>query len=373
MLLKKSAYTRLLFFYASYLWFGSFSKSILPTYFLQQNLSLEQIILGITAVIGGQLLVLLTVRSLSSRVSWKLALVSTITYILLIINIISPLQFYIASAISGFALFFFFMFYNIIHFEKGKQVNIGRNSAIMFSVMPLIGMTAPLLAGVLAEVNINLVWIGSGIFFLLALSQVDKQPNFRVQYKVRSVLKEIKAIRSLLFIEGVWEALVIGVIPVYTLHFIKTPLHFGTFLSYLALVGIIANMSLGKLTDKLQKRVVFLYPLSLILAITTGLMFWGANNLVLWLVLVGIVQFLLPLFWNITTAMVVDTYKNLRKAIPGREITLAAGRLLGLLLAYGSFSIQQPNYIFWVLAGVMLLYALNLYWKTRITQKYSFM
>lgn len=373
MFLRKSTYTRLLIFYASYLWFDSFSKSILPTHFLQQNLSLEQIILGTAVFIGGQLFVLLTLKNLSSRVSWKLALVSIITYILLIINIVTPVQFYIASAFNGFALFFFFMFYNIIHFEKSEQAKVGRNSAIMFSIVPLIGMTAPLLSGALAEVNMNLVWLGSGIFFFLALLQVDKQPNFQVKYKVRDVLNEIKAVRSLLFLEGVWEALVFGVIPVYTLHFIKTPLFYGVFLSYLALLGIIANMSLGKLTDKLQKRVIFLYPLSIILAITTGLMFWGVNNLAFWLVLVGIIKFVLPLFWNITTALVIDTYKNLKKAIPGREIVLAMGRLSGLLLAYASFFIEQPSYIFWILAGAMFLYALNLYWKTRVTQKYSFL
>ena len=93
-----------------------------------------------------------------------------------------------------------------------------------------------------------------------------------------------------------------------------------------------------------------------------------------WIILSGLIQFLIPLFWNTSTAMVIDAHPNLKLAIPGREMMLASGRFLGLLAVYVSFLLEaQPVYIFILLGIVMLLYPLNLFWNVKIKKEYSYL
>jgi len=208
-------------FYISYLWFTTFSNAILPTHFLQQGLTLSQIMIGSFLSNAGQTFLLLTVKKLSSKVAWRLAILSWLFYLLLIITIHSAVQFYIASVISGFTVYLFFVFYNIAHFEKTPQANRGHGSALMFAVPTFIGVIAPLIAGYVTQTNIVFLWLISLISFFVALFMVNFQENFEIHYTIIAALKEIKATRTLIFIEGIWEALVFGIIPIYTLFFIK--------------------------------------------------------------------------------------------------------------------------------------------------------
>lgn len=360
-------------FYTSYIWFIIFSTSIFPTHFLAQQLSLQQMLLGVVLKFVAQIILLLTLTTFTSRISWRLALVSSLISIFLSISIKSSFQFYIAAVIGGFAMFFFYTFYNIAHFMNSPQEKKGHSSALMFIVPSFIGIFAPLLAGYIAQENLIFLWIVSLVSFAIAFYLVRFQENFQLSYTVGEAIREIKTTRVFLFLEGIWEAVPFGIIPIYTLYFIQTPLKYGMFLSYLAVVSIIANFASGKITDKLQKRIVFLYPLTIIMACTTLLFAVVKSNLVSWLVLTGIVQFFLPLFWNVSTAMVIDSHSNLQRAIPGREIILAMGRILGLSLAFISFSVEKsPHYIFIILGLILFLYPIQLFWNTNVAKTHSY-
>lgn len=369
----KTPFAKLFIFFIVYLWFKTFSGAVLPTHYLKQGLSLSMMMGGSVSLFIGQIVVLLIFKKLSARKSYLLALFTSCISLLLVVKINFPWQYYLASAFGGASIFFYFVFYNIAYFENTPKGKIGVNSALMFSVITILSILAPLLAGVLAEISMNLVWAFSAIFILPALFLAFSQKDFTISYTIKASLLEIKATRVLIFLEGIWEALVFGIIPIYTLYFITTPLGYGTYLAYLSLIGILANLILGKLTDRLQKRVVFLYPLTVTMAIVTFLFVFVQNNLSWWLILTAAIQLLLPLFWNITTAMVVDVHPNLRMSIPGRELVLAAGRVLGLFLALISFSWEKtPFWIYFVLGGVLLLFPVVLYRNTKI-KKYQYL
>ncbi|MFH1971490.1 MAG: hypothetical protein ABIJ05_03865 [Patescibacteria group bacterium] len=361
-------------FYISYVWFTTFGTSVLPAHLLAQHLSFQQLMFGTVLKFMAQIILLVTLTTFTSRISWRLALISVFVYILLSISIFNVSQFYIASFINGFALFFFFVFYNIAHFKNTPQEKRGHNSALMFIAPSLIGIFAPLLAGYIAQVNLVFLWIISLVSFSISFYLIRLQENFQISYKIKTAIKEIKATRIFIFVEGVWEAMVFGVIPIYTLYFIKTPLKYGAFLSYLAFVSIIANFILGKVTDRLHKKTIFLYPITIILACTTILFVTVKTNLGSWIILTGIIQFLLPLFWNISTAMIIDTHSNLQLAIPGREFLLAAGRILGLSIAFISFTFEKsPHYIFIILGLILFLYPIMLFWNTKVSKNYSYL
>ena len=72
--------------------------------------------------------------------------------------------------------------------------------------------------------------------------------------------------------------------------------------------------------------------------------------------------------------MVVDLSPNLRLAIPGRELVLVVGRIVGLSLVLLSFIYEQkPFIIFPILGIVMLLYPLSLLWSSKIRRKYRYL
>lgn len=372
--MTKSPYYNLILFYAIYLLFGSFSTSILPTYFLEQGLTLNEMMLGKMIFFGGQLILLFTLKNLFAKFSWRMALVTSIVYIFLIINLQSLIPFYIGQFINGMSLFFFFVFYNIAHFGLTPKDKTGNSSALMFILPSLIGIFAPLVAGYLAQINIAFIWIISTLLFAICYYLVKSQSDFRVVYSIKESLAEIKSTRIFILLEGLWEALPFGIIPIYTLFFIKDPLPFGAYIAYLSLVSIIANFLLGRFSDKIRKRIVFLYPITITIAITTFLFPISTNSLFLWVILTSVLQLLIPIFWSISTAFVVDSHADLKKAIPGREIVLAVGRLIGLSLAFLSFTFEkQPKYIFLILGLFMLIYPTVLYIRTKIRRSHVYL
>jgi len=329
--------------------------------------------LGQAIQFASQLALLLLIKKYSSKKSWALAIIAAAISIALVINIQSLAQYYLAVSFGGLALGLFFVMYNIAHFKNTPKEKTGYSSGIMYAVGPAISIVAPLIAGILATLNLNMLWYASILSFLVALYTVRKQTNFRISYKLKESLEELKPTRVYILLEGIWEAVIISVIPIYTLKFISTPLGYGKYIAYLSLAGLIANIILGKLTDKLQKRSIFIYPVTILLAVLTIALSYSLFSIYAWIVITGLIQFLIPIFWNITTAFVVDKHANLETAIPGREILLAVGRILGLGITYLGFRYNyiQPTFI--VLAIAILLLPTTLFWNTTIKNKYTYL
>ena len=371
--MRLTPYKRLLIFVTSALWFSAFARTILPPYYLSQGITLYQMIVATLIAFATQLVFLLFIRKVRAKPFWRLSMVTSFISLLLIIQLTSVWQYYLASVFSGISMATYWVAYNIAYFGATPKQKIGLGSAIMFSIFPILNIIAPPLAGLIMQWNALVFWLLSVLFFGFSYLFIGMQEDFSVEYSLAASLSELRATRGLLFLEGIWEALPLAIIPVYTLYFIKTPLSYGAFAAYLSLIGVAANLLLGKTTDKLQKRVLFLYPLTLILAAATFLFPYASTQLPLWLIVTGIINFFLPLFWNTSTSMVIDTHPNLESAIPGREIVLAAGRVLGFSLVLMSLSFErQPRVIYIVLATIFLIYPLYLWWISRFKKKYAF-
>jgi MFS family permease len=375
---QRARFNQLIIFYAFFVWFVSFSKAVLPTHFLDEGLSLQQILLGVALGFVSQLIILfalpLFIKKISSRLSWQIAIVSFLAYVFLVIKFNFAFQFYVASFIGGFATSFFYIFYNIAHFKLTPKEKVGHSSAIMFNIGPIVSIAAPLLAGILASQSYYFIWVLVAIFFAGSFFLSRKQYDFKVNYNVRDALREIEATRIFMFLQGVWEVMVFGIIPVYTLFFIKNPLSYGTYLAYLSVIAVFANLFLGKFSDKIQRRSFFLYPITLLMAVLTFLFPFTTQNIILWIIITGALQLVMPIFWNFSTALVIDAHKNVEYAMIVRELMLTIGRVSGILLALLSFSFERyPFYIFIVLGIVILAYPFNLFWRTKIAKSYSYL
>lgn len=368
---KRSQYLFLLFI--AYAWFQNFSKAILPTHYLSEGLTLSNQMMGSLMGFLGEGLLILVLGKYSSKLAMRLGIIAWVVNLMLVMTIKSDLQFYIASAIGGCSTYLFLVIYYIAHFNNTKQENRGISSSLLFVIPTLIGFIAPLIAGYLSQVNNIWVWIVSTLSFAIAFWLVKFQDDFKMEVSFKKSLSELKKTRVLLFIEGVWETLMFGIIPIYTLFFIKTPLGYGIFLSYISLVSVLANFALGKLTDKLKKRSVFLYPVTIILAITTIMFVFVTHDIKLWIIAVSVIQFFVPLFWSLATALVVDAHPNLKVAMPGRELLLGSGRMFGLLLAYLSFIYEKtPQVIFILLGLTMFCFPTVLYWNSKVRKIHNY-
>lgn len=369
---RRQQFFNLLIFFASYLWFKSFSNSVLSPYFLSEGFSIAQMQTSNIIFFSAAALLILLMKSIKVKQSWRLALITSIIFLLLISNIKSTLQFYLSFAVVGLSMAFFYIPYNISHFELTPKHRTSFSSAILFSLSPLIGILAPLLAGLLASFDYSYIWIFSFIFFSFSFFLTSYQPDFNIKYQIS--FKEIKPTFILIILQSFWEIIAFGIIPIFSLYFIKSPLYFGAYLSYLSIISVIANLSLGKFVDKLQKRAIFLFPLTLILSVTTFLFPLALKNIVLWLIFTGIIQFFIPIFWNLTSTIFVDTSKNLRTAFITRELVLSVGRAISFTLLVINFSFQtKPTYIFYFLGFIMLLFPIVLFYQNKINKRYNYL
>lgn len=370
----KKHFITLVGLYTAYVWFKGFANAVIVPHFYQQGLSFRQIMTGFVYYFVAAITFQFIFKNVKAKNHWHLSIILYFLAIILIININHISQYYLSNIFSGFALIGFFLPYNVAHFETTPKHRTGISSAIMFSIGPIIGLITPLLAGFLANVSYLYIWILSAIFGLLSFLLVNKQQRISFNYSIKKSISVIKPTRLFIFLQGVWEPLVWAIIPIYTLFFIQTPLKYGAFMAYLSFMGILANLFLGRLTDKLQKRSAFLYPLTLLMAFITFLFPLTTKTFLFWIIISGAIKFILPIFYNISTAFIIDAHSNLRDAIPGRELVLSTGRLTGVLITALSFYLEStPNYIFYFLGSIMIIYPAALYYRTKISKRYNYL
>jgi hypothetical protein len=350
-------------------------RTVVLPFIYSRGIDFTEMTVALMIAFGAQILLFFVLnKNLSSRLSWYFAMICLLASILLVVDVRSAGQYYLSAVFNGFNLFLFFIFYNIAHFEATPKERTGISSGIMFAIPPSIGIIAPLFAGFIGQINIWFAWIFSFATLGTAFLMIRFQNNFHITYTLKDSLREISKTRAFIFVEGLWEALIFAFIPIYTLFFIKDSLGYGIFLSYLSILSAVATLLIGRISDKFQKRIIFLYPVTIIMGFSTFLFPLALNDLFIWAILAGIIAFLTPIFWNVSTAMVIDSTPNLRTGIPGREFVLALGRLIGIGFVLISFLMEnKPFFVFFFLGFVILLYPLILFYRTRISKKYSYL
>lgn len=363
----------LIILYAAVAWFGRVSTSIMPAYLLGHGITLNQMFLANALQFLPMLLVLLFVRIPSAKLSWRLAIISGLLAVLSLVNIRFDFQVYLTYIFGGISLALFFVYYNIGHFLYTPKDKTGVSGGVMYAVSPAISIFAPLLAGSLAVSNINYLWLICLLSFGLAYSLTFWQTDFKITYNIFESLQSIRSVRIPIILEGIWESILFAFIPLTTLHFITSPSGYGQYLAYLSLVGTIAGLLLGHFSDKIGKRSFLLTPISFILSVLTILMIWGSKSLPLWILVTSAIQFMIPIFWNISTALMIDQNLDLRVAFPGREIVLAFGRLLGLAFTYFCIINTQINFLLIVLALVILALPMYLYYQSKVAKNYTYL
>jgi hypothetical protein len=280
---------------------------------------------------------------------------------------------YLTYVFSGIAMALFFVYYNVGHFLYTPKGKTGISAGIMYAINPIISIFAPILAGGLAVSNIKYLWLICIFSFLGVIFYTSQPEDFSILYSLKDSFKKLAPVRIPILIEGFWESVLFAFIPLYTLHFISSPAGYGQYLGYLSLIGTFAGLLLGHYSDKLGKRSFLLWPICIALAISTVGLIYGIKSLTIWIIFTSIIQFIVPLFWNITTALLIDQNLDLKVVFPGREIVLATGRMMGLIFTYISIINSQINFLLFTLGLVIMVLPVYLYYQQNVSKKYSYL
>lgn len=370
--MNSQKFKSLIIFYAAYAWFSKVSSAIIPVYLLGRGITIDQMFLANALQFLPMVVVLAFVRIPSAKLSWRLAIISVLLAVAWVVNIQFDFQVYFTYIFGGIALALFFVYYNIAHFLYTPKDKVGVSGGVMYAVGPAISIFAPIIAGYLATTNINLLWGLSLVSFFLVYFLTFRQADFAITYKLSDSLTQIKSVKVPIFLEGIWESILFSFIPLSTLHFISSPAGYGQYLGYLSLVGTIAGLLLGHYSDKLGKRSFLILPICVVLALSTIGLYFGLESLPIWIAVTSLIQFTVPIFWNITTALMIDQNLDLKVAFPGREIVLAFGRLVGLVFTYICITNAWINLLLYTLALVILSLPVYLYYQSKVTHQFSY-
>lgn len=371
--MKNNNFISLIILYVGYAWFMKIGGAIVPAYLHQAGTSINNLFIANAIQFLPMVVILVFVRMRSAKAAWRASLIFGLLSFVTIINIQSQYQVYLTYLLGGASLALFFVYYNIGHFLYTPKGKTGTSGALMYAISPSISIVAPLLAGTLAVNNINYLWLLALISFGVAFALTYRQSDFVVDYTLTKTLDAIKSTRVPIFIEGVWESVLFAIIPVLTLNFISDIGNYGRYLAYLSLIGTIAGLILGRYTDKYGKRSYLLVPISIILSILTLALIIGQQSLIAWVIITSLIQMVIPIFWNIMTALVVDQGEDLKIVFPGREITLATGRLIGLSCTAYLVSIGQVNIALILLSLVILTLPAYLHYQSKVLNQFHYL
>jgi hypothetical protein len=351
---KLTPFLLLFLLFVSLQWLSSFSKSIIPSYLLGHSISPNLMLLSLVFMFGTQIILQVLFRKINSSKAWIVSVFCTLGVLLSIYSLYHPFQVLLMGMFSGAPLFLFWLPYNIMYFSHSPKNKTASRSGLMFSISPLIGIIAPFIAGQLAEKSLTPILIGSLVFSILPLVLIRTIKPFYLNINLSKSWNHIRTFQIPLITGGIWEALVIAIIPILSLYFFPRPSSYGMYLSYLSIVSVGANLLLGHISDKIKKRRTILLPIATILLISTLFIPWAMTSIKRYVLVTSIIQFFLPIYWNITTALFVDRYPKFNVSFPGREMGLALGRFIGIGITYILFVMNIQNLILYPILALSL-------------------
>ena len=242
---------------------------------------------------------------------------------------------------NGLIIFYFWVPYNIRYFLLSHSSKRATSAGHLIVVGPILNTVVPLASGlVIARLGIAYLVTSASILGVILIYKATRLPGLDIPYTFGDVLKRSHGLRFLKFIQGIWEAGNMA-IPLYGLRFLQGELQFGTYLSYLGLVGVVGALIVSRFSDRQARRLKYFFPFVMALALLTMALSW-AETLGRWTVLSGLVSVASTMTYPFLFAIVLDKIEDKAGGMIAREFMLNSGRVLGyavmlaLLVATGS-------------------------------------
>jgi hypothetical protein len=339
--------------------------SFMMLYLVSRGFRLEQLLIATTLAFSVPVAAIAGMRRARAKVSFSIAFLVKITAYLIAMFWLSPATISLIYVSNALVLVFFWVPYNLEFFSYATEKTHAYSGSVAIVIYPLVSMVVPPIAGYTWHAHgfaTNML-ISTGILTgLIAYVLASRSIKFRrFDYNIAESLRSLRRYRMLFALQGFWEATSFVGVPVFTLLFVDTELNLGIFFSYLGLLSVIATIALARLSDRRGRRTAFLYP-TVVLAAMATILLGLARSTVLWVTLVGLVNFTSIMATPFMIAVALDAKVKGVNMWAGRELLLNLGRALGsclILLMYKGGLGYRLGFV--VLGGVLLLYPLILH------------
>jgi hypothetical protein len=309
--------------------FELFAFSMLLVHF-KRHFGFEQIIIGYVVLFATPLPFIFLARKIRTRpflvTAFAIRLVCTFVYL---VRPSLPLMFLYYFA-NGLVIFFFWVPYNIRYFLLSHTGNRATRAGHLIVVGPILNTFVPLASAlVIARLGIPYLVGASTALAVILIYAASRLPGMDIPYQFREVLRRSRGLRFLKFIQGIWEAgnMAIGL---YGLLFLTGEIEFGTYLSYLGLVGVVGALIISRFSDKQARRLKYFFPFVTALALLT-MSLSSAGTLGRWALLSGLVGIASTMTYPFLFAVVLDKIEDKAAGMIAREFMLNVGRVCGYL------------------------------------------
>lgn len=318
-----------------------YGKTLWLLWFKQNGASLLQLTLYFLLLFLTPVLVikLLKHARLPSRTSLLLGILASMLSYPLLLFLVSPVQMYLAGILGGLGYVFFWAAYNTLFFEASHRHQYGITSGLYFLAPAMLGVGLPLFSGLVAkDLGFPVLIATAALLYIIPLALVHGLENFTVSYDIGPRLSGIR-VKTLLFLEGFFEAGVGVIVPITALRFLQQPLDLGVFFGVLAAAAGLANMMFTHYSDKFKQRKAYFYVFS-IGAIVSFITLSFIHDTFAWEVVTGITNFFVVLASAFWLALPLDHLAvPIRALMVSREFLLNLGRALGALIIVGSVAV----------------------------------
>lgn len=335
--------------------FEFFGFSMLLVHF-KRYFSFDQIVLGYLLFFLTPLPFILLMRTIKTTTFLTVGFATRAAC--LVIYLIAPIYpaLLIYYAVSGLIIFLFWVPYNIRYFILSHQTNRATLAGHLIIVGPILNTFVPFTSGlVIAKLGMPFLIAAASILAALLIYNTAQLPKHNLPYQFRDVMTNARGLRLLKFVQGVWES---GnmVIALYGLTFIKTEIAFGTYLSYLGLVGVLGALIVTRFSDRQRKRLKFFFPFVVALAALT-ISLTSATTFRRWTILSGAVGIASTMTYPFMFAIVLDRIEDKAAGMIAREFLLNAGRVVGYAVMLGIMAVTGTmRWAFLFTGAVLLLY-----------------
>ncbi|NIQ04491.1 MAG: MFS transporter [Candidatus Korarchaeota archaeon] len=311
----------------------SFGWSLIYFYFLKSGFSSMHVLLYFTLIYVSSSATILLVTRVHSKQSIITGLLLRIVTFVLVYRFVHVIQLFLVAIVFGVAISLFWIPVNIAYFATSSHDTKAFHSSIAIALWPFVGAICPFLSGVVAN------FYGFQAVFLISIAillidvfiTMNLSSNSLLQFDLKRTIQRIKGLKTLLLLQGFWQGVNWIAVPVISFFFITKELEYGSFLAYLSVVGAVASLLLGKLSDKTENRLTFIIPSIIFTGIFTLLSGLG-TTFVEWALFRGVVSFFGTIAASFSLTVVVDRTDHLEAGMIGRELFINGGRVIGGLI-----------------------------------------
>lgn len=365
----QNSFSRLMLVYVFWLASWILAGSLFEVYFFNLGLGLSDIYLAsLFWFIGGAAAVFF--RGFEVKKFMLLGIALAFLSVAVLYLFPHPLAAYPFRFLMGLTHFFFWVPFNTIYYEsrKGNHALLG---AVYYSIMPLLSLALPALAGWLASgfgypILFLAAMLSYALTFLLGIVFLEKR---EYSFQWIESLRSMAGLRSLVFLEGFAGTVLVSVtLEIALLLYINEPFEFGGFVSLAMAFSILASLLTARLSDRYKSRRIFLF------ASVAGFAFSAifasqAQTVAVFFLGFGLINFSRTIFFPLPFALTVDNSKSLVDTMVGRELMLLVGRLAGAAVGYVILVYTSIQTVLLFQGLALLLYIPLFEWKRKKLQR----